>query len=82
MPSTRNPRVWVGHGNNDAARGGGDDRVDAGRGASVMRAGLEGDVDVGAAGVLTREPERFDLGVRVARFAVEPDGDRLTPAAR
>ena len=69
----RDLRVWVEHGNNDPARRGGDQGVDAGRRAPVVGAGLEGHVDVRAAGILTGEAQGHDLGVGTAR---QPGGTR------
>jgi hypothetical protein len=62
--------VRVAHTDEDARHTCGDERVGARRSLAVVRAGFEGDVDVGAAGGIAGSDQREDLGVWLSRLGV------------
>ena len=74
QPGAGDARVRVLQRHDATGDAGGDQRIGAGRGRAVVRAGLEGDVSAGAARTRAGAGERLGLGVRPAA--------RLGPAAR
>ena len=70
-----NERVRVAAGDDGTGDARGNQRVGAGRGASLVRAGLKGDVGGGAACFLARFSQRVGFGVRFARADVPAFAD-------
>ncbi len=71
--------IGIGGGDDDAGEAGGDDGIDAGRGAAMGGAGLEGDVEGGAMGLgrAGEAAEGFDLGMGGAGGAVPAAGEQM-----
>ena len=72
---TGHKRVGVAAGNNGAGDTSGDERIGAGRGAAMMRAGFEGDVGSGTTGGVARCAQGVCFGVWFASVLVPAFAD-------